>query len=150
MFKYRLWPDRFSQRVLKTLQCSIAAGVRTRKEKTFFLRLGNSLLINLVELPAERGPVHLSCSGAHLAGHYFPHEKRTKGTIWLIFTVINLASFIHSLVTEGHGEVDIRLHLNCSHCEMDECRVDPETQKVICFCEPGTELGEDGVSCVGK
>lgn len=77
----RLWPDRFSQRVLKTLQCSIAEGVRTRKEKTFFLRLGNSLLINLVELPAERGPVHLSCSGAHLAGHYFPHEKRTKGTI---------------------------------------------------------------------
>uniref|UniRef100_A0A8C3C9S4 receptor protein-tyrosine kinase n=1 Tax=Cairina moschata TaxID=8855 RepID=A0A8C3C9S4_CAIMO len=53
-------------------------------------------------------------------------------------------------VTEGHGEVDIRLHLNCSHCEMDECRVDPETQKVICFCEPGTELGEDGVSCVAE
>uniref|UniRef100_A0A8B9TUB8 Tyrosine-protein kinase receptor n=1 Tax=Anas platyrhynchos TaxID=8839 RepID=A0A8B9TUB8_ANAPL len=50
-------------------------------------------------------------------------------------------------VTEGHGEVDIRLHLNCSHCEMDECRVDPETQKVICFCEPGTELAEDGVYC---
>uniref|UniRef100_A0A8B9ZL11 Tyrosine-protein kinase receptor n=1 Tax=Anas platyrhynchos TaxID=8839 RepID=A0A8B9ZL11_ANAPL len=61
--------------------------------------------------------------------------------------LINLASFIHSLVTEGHGEVDIRLHLNCSHCEMDECRVDPETQKVICFCEPGTELAEDGVYC---
>ncbi|XP_071891562.1 ALK tyrosine kinase receptor isoform X2 [Anas platyrhynchos] len=53
-------------------------------------------------------------------------------------------------VTEGHGEVDIRLHLNCSHCEMDECRVDPETQKVICFCEPGTELAEDGVSCVAE
>ncbi|OPJ85744.1 hypothetical protein AV530_012314 [Patagioenas fasciata monilis] len=51
-------------------------------------------------------------------------------------------------VTEGHGEVDIRLHLNCSHCEMDECRVDLETQKVICFCEPGTELAEDGVSCI--
>ncbi|XP_051468926.1 ALK tyrosine kinase receptor isoform X4 [Apus apus] len=53
-------------------------------------------------------------------------------------------------VTEGHGEVDIRLHLNCSHCEMDECRVDLETQKIICFCEPGTELAEDGVSCIGK
>uniref|UniRef100_A0A669PCP0 Tyrosine-protein kinase receptor n=1 Tax=Phasianus colchicus TaxID=9054 RepID=A0A669PCP0_PHACC len=51
-------------------------------------------------------------------------------------------------VTEGHGEVDIRLHLNCSHCEMDECRVDLETQKVICFCEPGTDLAEDGVSCI--
>uniref|UniRef100_A0A8C5NS02 Tyrosine-protein kinase receptor n=1 Tax=Junco hyemalis TaxID=40217 RepID=A0A8C5NS02_JUNHY len=50
-------------------------------------------------------------------------------------------------VTEGHGEVEIRLHLNCSHCEMDECHVDLETQKVICFCEPGTELAEDGVSC---
>ncbi|NXJ81662.1 ALK kinase, partial [Trogon melanurus] len=53
-------------------------------------------------------------------------------------------------VTEGHGEVAIRLHLNCSHCEMDECRVDVETQKVICYCEPGTELAEDGVSCIGK
>uniref|UniRef100_A0A672UHV2 Tyrosine-protein kinase receptor n=1 Tax=Strigops habroptila TaxID=2489341 RepID=A0A672UHV2_STRHB len=53
-------------------------------------------------------------------------------------------------VTEGHGEVDIRLHLNCSHCEMDECRVDLETQKVICFCEPGTELAEDGVSCIAE
>ncbi|KAI1240503.1 ALK tyrosine kinase receptor, partial [Lamprotornis superbus] len=52
-------------------------------------------------------------------------------------------------VTEGHGEVEIRLHLNCSHCEMDECHVDLETQKVICFCEPGTELAEDGVSCTG-
>uniref|UniRef100_A0A7M4ER23 Tyrosine-protein kinase receptor n=1 Tax=Crocodylus porosus TaxID=8502 RepID=A0A7M4ER23_CROPO len=53
-------------------------------------------------------------------------------------------------VTEGHGEVDIKLHLNCSHCELDECRVDLETQKVICFCEPGTDLAEDGVSCIGK
>ncbi|KYO43476.1 leukocyte tyrosine kinase receptor isoform A [Alligator mississippiensis] len=51
-------------------------------------------------------------------------------------------------VTEGHGEVDIKLHLNCSHCELDECRVDLETQKVICFCEPGTDLAEDGVSCI--
>nr|XP_025036773.1 ALK tyrosine kinase receptor [Pelodiscus sinensis] len=51
-------------------------------------------------------------------------------------------------VTEGHGEVAIKLHLNCSHCELDECRVDLETQKVICFCEPGTDLAADGVSCV--
>ncbi|XP_074845927.1 ALK tyrosine kinase receptor isoform X1 [Carettochelys insculpta] len=51
-------------------------------------------------------------------------------------------------VTEGHGEVAIKLHLNCSHCELDECRVDLETQKVICFCEPGTDLADDGVSCV--
>ncbi|KGL75258.1 ALK tyrosine kinase receptor, partial [Tinamus guttatus] len=39
------------------------------------------------------------------------------------------------------------LHL---HCEMDECRVDLETQKVICFCEPGTNLAEDGVSCIAE
>ncbi|OWK54191.1 ALK tyrosine kinase receptor [Lonchura striata] len=59
-------------------------------------------------------------------------------------------SFINPIVTEGHGEVEIRLHLNCSHCEMDECHVDLETQKVICFCEPGTELAEDGVSCTAE
>ncbi|XP_068088865.1 ALK tyrosine kinase receptor isoform X3 [Hyperolius riggenbachi] len=51
-------------------------------------------------------------------------------------------------VTESHGEVEIRLHLNCSHCEMDECYIDPETQEVMCHCEIGRVLAEDGVTCI--
>ncbi|XP_035885846.1 ALK tyrosine kinase receptor [Phyllostomus discolor] len=51
-------------------------------------------------------------------------------------------------VMEGHGEVNIKHYLNCSHCEVDECHVDPESHKVICFCEHGTVLAEDGVSCI--
>lgn len=53
-------------------------------------------------------------------------------------------------VMEGHGEVNIKHYLNCSHCEGDECHLDPETHQVICFCDHGTVLAEDGVSCVGK
>uniref|UniRef100_A0A8D2E2N1 Tyrosine-protein kinase receptor n=1 Tax=Sciurus vulgaris TaxID=55149 RepID=A0A8D2E2N1_SCIVU len=51
-------------------------------------------------------------------------------------------------VMEGHGEVNIKHYLNCSHCEVDECHMDPESHKVICFCDHGTVLAEDGVSCI--
>lgn len=51
---------------------------------------------------------------------------------------------------EGHGEVNIKHYLNCSHCEVDECHMDPESHKVICFCDHGTVLAEDGVSCIGE
>uniref|UniRef100_F6VTG3 Tyrosine-protein kinase receptor n=1 Tax=Xenopus tropicalis TaxID=8364 RepID=F6VTG3_XENTR len=53
-------------------------------------------------------------------------------------------------VIEGHGEVEIKLHLNCSHCEMDECLLDPESKRIVCLCERGTVLAEDGVSCIGE
>ncbi|XP_030655650.1 ALK tyrosine kinase receptor [Nomascus leucogenys] len=51
-------------------------------------------------------------------------------------------------VMEGHGEVNIKHYLNCSHCEVDECHMDPESHQVICFCDHGTVLAEDGVSCI--
>lgn len=81
-----LWPDRFSQKVLKTLWCLISEGVKAREEKGephrplkghVSLRLGSSLLANLVGLSVQREPVHLNCSGANLAGCYFLHEERT-------------------------------------------------------------------------
>lgn len=56
----------------------------------------------------------------------------------------------HILVTESHGEVEIKLNLNCSHCEMDECYLDPESQELMCHCELGRVLADDGVSCIGK
>lgn len=51
---------------------------------------------------------------------------------------------------EGHGEVSIKHYLNCSHCEVDDCYMDPESHHVICFCDHGTTLAEDGVSCIGE
>ncbi|XP_012869014.1 PREDICTED: ALK tyrosine kinase receptor [Dipodomys ordii] len=51
-------------------------------------------------------------------------------------------------VMEGHGEVNIKHYLNCSHCEVDECHMDPKSHKVICYCDHGTVLAEDGVSCI--
>ncbi|XP_006835230.1 PREDICTED: ALK tyrosine kinase receptor [Chrysochloris asiatica] len=51
-------------------------------------------------------------------------------------------------VTEGHGEVNIKHYLNCSHCEVDECHMDTESHKIMCFCHHGTVLAEDGVSCI--
>uniref|UniRef100_G1RZS6 receptor protein-tyrosine kinase n=1 Tax=Nomascus leucogenys TaxID=61853 RepID=G1RZS6_NOMLE len=51
-------------------------------------------------------------------------------------------------VMEGHGEVNIKHYLNCSHCEVDECHMDPESHQVICFCDHGTVLAEDGISCI--
>nr|DBA27344.1 TPA: hypothetical protein GDO54_011503 [Pyxicephalus adspersus] len=51
-------------------------------------------------------------------------------------------------VTESHGEVEIKLDLNCSHCEMDECYIDPDSQELMCHCELGRVLAEDGVTCI--
>ncbi|OCT77512.1 hypothetical protein XELAEV_18028604mg [Xenopus laevis] len=53
-------------------------------------------------------------------------------------------------VIEGHGEVEIKLHLNCSHCEIDECLLDAESKRIICLCERNTVLAEDGVSCIDE
>ncbi|XP_053315087.1 ALK tyrosine kinase receptor [Spea bombifrons] len=51
-------------------------------------------------------------------------------------------------VMESHGEVEIKVELNCSRCESDECYLDEETQKMACLCEPGTVVAQDGVSCI--
>ncbi|XP_048367138.1 ALK tyrosine kinase receptor isoform X2 [Sphaerodactylus townsendi] len=51
-------------------------------------------------------------------------------------------------VTEGHGEVEIKLHLNCSHCYNDICHVDLKTQEIICSCAHGYMLADDGDSCI--
>jgi len=80
-----IWPDRCSQKILKTLRRLISEGVKDRKEKgephrplkgQISLSLGSSLLANLVGLSAQREPAHLSCSETNLAGYYFLCEKR--------------------------------------------------------------------------
>ncbi|XP_061480956.1 ALK tyrosine kinase receptor isoform X4 [Rhineura floridana] len=53
-------------------------------------------------------------------------------------------------VTDGHGEVEIKLHVNCSHCDHDICHIDMKTQDVICSCGFGYVLADDGISCTAE
>uniref|UniRef100_A0A803TBU8 Tyrosine-protein kinase receptor n=1 Tax=Anolis carolinensis TaxID=28377 RepID=A0A803TBU8_ANOCA len=53
-------------------------------------------------------------------------------------------------VTEGHGEVNIKLYVNCSHCAHDLCYRDVKTQEIVCTCLYGYVLAENGISCSGK
>ncbi|XP_055495989.1 ALK tyrosine kinase receptor-like [Leucoraja erinacea] len=51
-------------------------------------------------------------------------------------------------VTESHGEVEIMLHLNCSHCEHNDCIFDHLKEELVCLCEPGKILASDSVTCI--
>ncbi|XP_035115670.1 leukocyte tyrosine kinase receptor isoform X9 [Callithrix jacchus] len=51
-------------------------------------------------------------------------------------------------VTESHGEVEIRRHLNCSHCLLRDCQWQAELQLAECLCPEGMELAVDNITCV--
>lgn len=51
-------------------------------------------------------------------------------------------------VTEGHGEVEIRKHPNCSHCPFKDCQWQAELWTAECTCPEGTELAVDNVTCM--
>uniref|UniRef100_H2ZUX6 Tyrosine-protein kinase receptor n=1 Tax=Latimeria chalumnae TaxID=7897 RepID=H2ZUX6_LATCH len=59
--------------------------------------------------------------------------------------------FLHPLAAmESHGEAEIQVYLNCSHCESENCKRDMETKLVVCICENGDMLASDNVTCTGK
>ncbi|XP_069787115.1 ALK tyrosine kinase receptor-like [Narcine bancroftii] len=51
-------------------------------------------------------------------------------------------------VTESHGEVEIVLHLNCSHCEHNDCIFDHMKEELVCLCESGKILASDSITCI--
>ncbi|XP_008585798.1 PREDICTED: leukocyte tyrosine kinase receptor [Galeopterus variegatus] len=51
-------------------------------------------------------------------------------------------------VTENHGEVDIRRHLNCSHCPWKDCQWQAELHLAECICPEGMELAADNITCM--
>ncbi|XP_040854001.1 leukocyte tyrosine kinase receptor-like isoform X1 [Ochotona curzoniae] len=51
-------------------------------------------------------------------------------------------------VMESHGEVEIRRHLNCSHCPVRDCRWQAELRLAQCLCPEGMELAVDNITCV--
>lgn len=51
-------------------------------------------------------------------------------------------------VMESHGEVEIRRHLNCSHCPLKDCQWQAALQSPQCLCPEGMELAVDNITCM--
>lgn len=49
---------------------------------------------------------------------------------------------------ESHGECEIKVQLNCSHCQMQSCKRDEDTQQILCLCHEDEVLASDNVTCV--
>ncbi|XP_031436374.1 leukocyte tyrosine kinase receptor isoform X2 [Clupea harengus] len=49
---------------------------------------------------------------------------------------------------ESHGEAEIEVHLNCSHCQTQSCKRDDETRLILCLCHNEEVLAPDNVSCI--
>nr|XP_028579164.1 leukocyte tyrosine kinase receptor isoform X1 [Podarcis muralis] len=50
-------------------------------------------------------------------------------------------------VMESHGEVEIDIYVNCSHCQSGICKLAPDAHLPICICAVGAILASDNVSC---
>ncbi|ELW48137.1 Leukocyte tyrosine kinase receptor [Tupaia chinensis] len=51
-------------------------------------------------------------------------------------------------VMESHGEVEIRRHLNCSHCSLKDCQWRAGLQLAECVCPEGMVLAADNITCL--
>ncbi|XP_054909292.1 tyrosine-protein kinase receptor isoform X4 [Poeciliopsis prolifica] len=69
----------------------------------------------------------------------------------------NGVSFIHPMgeiflqplaAMEGHGECEIKVELNCSHCQTQSCKREEDTHLVLCLCDDDEFLASDNVTCV--
>eukprot|EP00079_Xenopus_tropicalis_P009591 XP_002933782.2 PREDICTED: leukocyte tyrosine kinase receptor [Xenopus tropicalis] len=73
----------------------------------------------------------------------------TDGQYGVSFFHPSVKIFLHPLAAmESHGEVQIKLFVNCSHCHTDNCKRDPINRSVVCLCEVGTVLASDNTTCV--
>lgn len=52
------------------------------------------------------------------------------------------------LAMESHGECEIKVQLNCSHCQSDSCKRDEDTHLIFCLCEDDEVLASDNVTCI--
>ncbi|PWA16479.1 hypothetical protein CCH79_00004382 [Gambusia affinis] len=69
----------------------------------------------------------------------------------------NGVSFIHPMgeiflqplaAMEGHGECEIKVELNCSHCRTQSCKREEDSHLVLCLCDDDEFLANDNVTCV--
>ncbi|KAG7454096.1 hypothetical protein MATL_G00263880 [Megalops atlanticus] len=65
-------------------------------------------------------------------------------------------SFVHPIgeiflqplaAMESHGEAEIKVQLNCSHCQSQSCKRDEDTKVTLCLCHNGEMLAGDNVTC---
>ncbi|KAJ8353583.1 hypothetical protein SKAU_G00211500 [Synaphobranchus kaupii] len=65
-------------------------------------------------------------------------------------------SFVHPIgeiflqplaAMESHGEAEIKVQLNCTHCQSQSCKRDEDTKLILCLCHDGMVLAEDNVTC---
>lgn len=49
---------------------------------------------------------------------------------------------------ESHGECEIKVQLNCSHCQTQSCRRDEDTHLIVCLCDDNEVLASDNVTCI--
>ncbi|XP_056151361.1 tyrosine-protein kinase receptor [Lampris incognitus] len=65
-------------------------------------------------------------------------------------------SFVHPMgeiflqplaAMESHGECEIKVQLNCSHCQTQSCTRDEETHIILCLCHNEDVLASDNVTC---
>ncbi|XP_049595358.1 tyrosine-protein kinase receptor isoform X1 [Syngnathus scovelli] len=49
---------------------------------------------------------------------------------------------------ESHGECEIKVQLNCSHCQSQSCKRNEETHLILCLCHDDEVLASDNVTCV--
>lgn len=59
----------------------------------------------------------------------------------------SVSSFLPAAM-EGHGECEIKVQLNCSHCQMQSCKRDEETHQILCLCHDDEILASDNVTCI--
>lgn len=50
---------------------------------------------------------------------------------------------------ESHGECEIKVQLNCSHCQTQSCKRGEDTHIIFCLCEDDEVLASDNVTCIG-
>ncbi|XP_067469880.1 tyrosine-protein kinase receptor [Thunnus thynnus] len=67
-------------------------------------------------------------------------------------------SFIHPMgeiflqplaAMESHGECEIKVQLNCSHCQTQSCKREEDTHLILCLCHDDEVLASDNVTCIG-
>uniref|UniRef100_A0A8C9U194 Tyrosine-protein kinase receptor n=1 Tax=Serinus canaria TaxID=9135 RepID=A0A8C9U194_SERCA len=87
--------------------------------------------------------------GGYRGGHASDSDDITAGGQDGISFVNPIGEiFLHPLAAmESHGEVEVQIYLNCSHCHSDNCKRDPDTNLPVCQCEMGAVLANDNVTC---
>lgn len=63
---------------------------------------------------------------------------------------MRLCACLLSLAMESHGDCEIKVHLNCSHCQSQRCKRDEDSQFILCLCDDDEVLASDNVMCVNE